>query len=70
MPVGRSLDDLVGPDQDRLGDREAERLSGLEVNDELELGGLLDGKVGGFGALEDSVDVASGTRKLSGILRP
>ena len=34
------LDDLVGPEQERLRDRQAERLGRLEVDDQLELGGL------------------------------
>jgi hypothetical protein len=33
------------PQQHRLGDREAKRLRGLEVDHELKLGGLLDGQV-------------------------
>ncbi len=35
------LDDLVGPPQHRLRDREPERLSGLEIDHEFELGWLL-----------------------------
>jgi hypothetical protein len=42
------LDDLVRSHQDGLRDRQAERLRGLEIDDELELGGLLDGQVGGL----------------------
>jgi hypothetical protein len=38
-------------------DGKAERLRGLQVNHELELGGLLDGEVGKLGALEDAVEV-------------
>jgi len=34
-----------------LGDRQPERLGGLEIDDQLELGGLLDGVIGGLGAL-------------------
>ena len=52
------LDDLVGPLEQRLRDGEPERLGGLEVDDQLELGGLLHGQVGGLGALED-LDVIS-----------
>jgi hypothetical protein len=33
---------------------------GLEIDDQLELGRLLDGKVGGLGALEDLVDIGGG----------
>jgi hypothetical protein len=32
------LDDLVSPDEDGLRDRQAERIGGLEVDDQLEFG--------------------------------
>src|SRR5262249_60805896 len=55
--VGASLlYDLIRPQQRRRWDAEAQRLGGLEVDDELELRGLLDGKVGRLGAPEDTVD--------------
>ena len=44
---------VVRSQEQRRRDREAERLGGLEVDDQLELGGLLDGQVGGLGALEN-----------------
>jgi hypothetical protein len=53
--AGALLDHLVRPQQQGLRDRQAQRLGGLEVNDQLELGRLLDGEVGGLGTLEDSV---------------
>ena len=53
----RLLDHLVGPPQHRLRDRQPQRLGGLEIDDQLELGGLLDGQVAGLGALEDFVHV-------------
>ena len=43
-----------------LGYREAERLRCLHVEHHLELGWLLDGVVGGFGALGDAIDIVSG----------
>jgi hypothetical protein len=55
-----SLDDLVRPRQQRRRDREAERLGGLEVDHELELGGLLDGQIARLRALEDLVDIRCG----------
>src|SRR2546425_3580029 len=58
--AGSSLDDLVGPDQQRLGNRQAECPGGLEVDDQLKPGGLLHGEVGGLGALENLVDIGSG----------
>jgi hypothetical protein len=44
-------DDLVGLEEECRGDREAERLGGLEIDDQLEFRGLLDGQVPGLGAL-------------------
>ena len=60
MSAGPLLDDLIRPRQHRRRDREAERFGGLQVDHELELRGLLDGQVGGLGALEDLVDVDGG----------
>jgi hypothetical protein len=58
--VGRrprpSADHAIGADEHRPRDRHAERLRRLQVDDELELRGLLDGKLCGPGALQDLVD--------------
>ena len=54
------LDHLIRPQQQRRRDRQAERLGGLEVDDQLELGRLLDGEVGGLRALEDLVHEVGG----------
>jgi len=45
---------LVRPLQQRLRDHEAKCRGGLEIDDELELGGLLDQKVGRLLTLENS----------------
>src|SRR5262245_15506092 len=50
-----SLDDLICPQQERLGDAETERSSRLQLDEQLELGRLLEGKICGLGALQDSV---------------
>jgi len=50
------LDYLVRAKQQRLRNRQPERLRGLKVDHELESRRLLNGKVGGLGALQDSVD--------------
>ena len=47
----RLLDDLVRPQQQRLRDRAPERLGGLEIDDQLELRGLLDWQVRRLGTL-------------------
>src|SRR4030095_15437934 len=67
----QSLDHLIRPQQERRRDRETESPGGLEVDDELELRGLLNGQLPGFGALEDLVDEAGGPspgcRKAHGV---
>src|SRR5712671_5864053 len=40
------IDHLIRPLEERRRDREAEGLRRLEVDDQLELGGLLDGELG------------------------
>jgi hypothetical protein len=52
------LNDLVRPQQNRLRDREAERLGGLEVKSEVQQHRPLDRKVRGLCPLEDLVNVA------------
>ena len=52
-----SIDYLVGEGEQSRGHGESERLRGLQVNDQLELGGLLDGKVSWLRTLEDSLNV-------------
>ena len=54
------FDHLVGERKQRRRHFEAERLSGLEVNDELEFGGLHDWKVARLLALEDATDIHTG----------
>src|SRR5438128_7777104 len=57
MRAWKSLNDLIRPPQQRLRNRQPERLGGLEVDDQLELGWLLDGEIGGSRALQDLVDI-------------
>src|SRR5438128_337599 len=53
------LDHLIRLQQHRLRDRQAQRLSGLEVDHQFERGRLLHGQVTGLGTLEDPVDISS-----------
>src|SRR5215831_4582539 len=63
-PPGRLLDHLIRPRQRRRRDRQAESLGGLEVDDQLELGWLLDGQVSGLRALEDPIHEVGGVPEL------
>src|SRR3990170_2291254 len=58
-----SLDHLVGPEPERLGNGKPEGLGRLEIDDKLELGGLLDGEIGRLGTLEDAAYLHPGPLK-------
>src|SRR5262245_57020825 len=50
-----SLEDLAGLEQDRGGDRQAERPRGLEIDGEIELRRLLDRQIARPCALQDPI---------------
>ena len=54
---GSSFNDLRRPPQERLRERQAERLRRLQVDDELELCRLLDWEVGGLCTFKDAFDI-------------
>ena len=51
LPSAASLDHLGGAGEEGRRDRQAERVGGLEIQDQLEVRGLLDRKVARLGAL-------------------
>jgi hypothetical protein len=53
LPFVRLFDDLVGAGEDRGRHGQAERLGGLEIDDQLECGWLLDRQIRELLALED-----------------
>jgi hypothetical protein len=53
----RLFDDLVGAGEDRWRHGQPERFGGLEIDDQLEVGRLVDGQIGGLGAVEDLSEV-------------
>src|SRR3981081_4267341 len=59
--IGLLLDHLIRSSQHRRRDRHTKGLGRLEIDHELELRRLLDGQVGGLGALEDLVHVRGRT---------
>src|SRR5215207_6089209 len=65
-----SFDHLVGLRLKRERNGEAERACRLEIDDQLELGGPLDGQVGGFRALQDLVDIGRGLPVHMRVARP
>src|SRR6266581_7287641 len=61
-----SLNNLVRPLQQRLGDREPERLRGLQIDYQFEPRRLLNRKIRRLGALQDPVDEGGGARLKTG----
>jgi hypothetical protein len=52
-----SLDDLISANEQTVGNFLSERLGGFQINDQRELGGLLDRKIGRLGALQNPIYV-------------
>src|SRR5262249_59696684 len=69
-PSERLLNHVVGSGEERWWDRQPKRRRGFEVYHELELGGLLDRKVGRLSALQDLVDEVGGPPEQVGHIRP
>jgi len=52
-----SFDDLIGTQENRLRKGQTNDPGGLEVDDQLKLGGLLDRQISGASALEYLIDI-------------
>src|SRR5215467_5992008 len=50
-----SINELIRPQQQRLGNLQAQRFGGLQVNDQFEAGNLLDGEISRFRSIENPV---------------
>src|SRR2546422_9416411 len=64
------LDHLVRLEEERRGDREPERLGGLQIDDQLELHSPLHREIGWLGTLEDLIYVVSSTSPLARETQP
>ena len=64
-----SFDHLVGAGEQRCWYVQAERLGGLEIDHQLELGGSLDRQFAGVGARQNASDIAGGLRVDRGKIR-
>jgi hypothetical protein len=62
------LNDLVRADQQGLRDREAEGFCGLQVDHQLELGGLLNREISGLRTFEDLVDEDRSPLEIRGVV--
>jgi len=60
-----SLDHLIGAGEERGWNAKPKRLSGLQIDHQLELRGLLDRQISWVRASEDEVDVDAARRKTS-----
>src|SRR5882672_10530190 len=69
MSAAALLDYLIRPLEERLRDRQAKGLRGLEVDHRLVLGGLLDRQIAGLGAFEDLIHVGGRSPKQVRIAR-
>src|SRR2546423_9914533 len=67
---GDSFNHLIRPQQQRWRDRQAEGFGGLGIYDELELRRLLNGKVRGLRALQNSIDIARSSFAALPNIRP
>src|SRR5262245_34633157 len=65
----RLLNHLICQEEQRWGNRDPKPLSGFEVQDQLELCGLLHGQVRGLGSLQDAIHIVGSTPGHGAITR-
>src|SRR5204863_10077481 len=66
----RSFDRLVRAGEKGRRGFDTERFRRLEINDKQEFGGLLNRKLGWFGAFQNSIDIVSPKSSQGGKVRP
>ena len=66
----RSLDHLVGESEHFVGNSDAERLGGFEIDDEIEFGRLLDRQLAGLRPAQNLSTNSAARRNRSGKLAP
>ena len=68
--VAGSSNHLIRLEKEEWGNRKSERLSGLQVDHQLELCGLFHREVGRLGALQNAIDVRGRPTEHRLIVRP
>src|SRR5436305_15225109 len=63
LRLAHLLDHLVGAGEQRRWHLDAERLRGREIDDEIELGRLLDRKLARLGTAQNLIDIIGGAPK-------
>ena|SRR5947207_4305616 len=63
VAIVRLFDHFVGGGEQLVRDGQAERLGGLQINDQLELGRQLDRQICWFSTLQDLIDIGGGAPK-------
>ena len=68
VPLGDLFDHLVGAGEKRRRDFNTKRFRGLEIDGKQEFGGLLNRKLGRFGAFENSIDIVGAATRQGDVV--